>query len=206
MERLDFTLLADGSSDAILIRPLTWLLEQHLSIPVNGTWADLRRLRTPPKDLSSRIECALDLYPCDLLFVHRDAERVSHEERLGEIESATAVLDAYTVPVVPIRMQEAWLLIDEPALRRAAGNPNGRCTLEVPPIERLEEIPNPKDLLHRLLLDASELTGRRRNKLRPGQMALRLGELIEEYAPLRHLSAFRHAEDATRCALGALKA
>ena len=66
MDRLEFTLLSDGSSDAILLRPLTWLLEQHLSVPVNGTWADLRRLRNPPKNLETRIRQALELYPSDL--------------------------------------------------------------------------------------------------------------------------------------------
>jgi hypothetical protein len=201
LERLDFTLLTDGSSDAILIRPLTWLLRQHLACPIDGTWADLRRLSDPPKDLRTRIEAALDLYPCDLLFVHRDAERESHEERLREILAAVSGREGPVIPVVPIRMQEAWLLLDEAALRRAAGNPGGRFPLEMPSIDRLEAVPDPKDMLHRLLLDASGLPGRRRQKLKPGRMALRLGELIEDYGSLRRLSAFQNAEHALVSAL-----
>ena len=202
MERLDFTLLADGSSDAILVSPLTWLLEQHLSVPVNGTWADLRRLRSPPKSLETRISQALDLYPCDLLFVHRDAERLPHGRRVEEIESAVAGVDMSSelVPVVPVRMQEAWLLIDVQSLRIAAGNPNGRVALQMPPIDDLENIANPKALLHELLLEASELTGRRRQKLKPGLMAMRLGGLIKDYTPLRSLRAFREAEVAVQAA------
>jgi len=201
MDRLDFTLLTDGSSDAVLIQPLTWMLHQHLSFAINGTWADLRRLPSPPKPLRDRIVRALDLYPCDLLFIHRDAEGEALDRRVAEIRTAVAELPDLLVPVVPVRMQEAWLLIDEPALRHAAGNPNGVVSLDMPAIDRLEEIPNPKQVLHDLLLEASELTGRRRKKLNPGLLAMRLGELIEDFSPLRLLTAFQHTETETLTAL-----
>lgn len=194
MERLEFTLLTDGSSDAILIQPLKWLLQQYLKIPIDGTWADLRRLPNPPKTLRSRIDKALDLYPCDILFVHRDAENEPLAQRIKEITSAMTGLQVRSVPVVPIRMQEAWLLIDEQALRRAAGNPQGGVNLKMPAIDCLENLPNPKQILHDLLIVGSELTGRRRQKLNPGRQALRLGELIEDYGPLHRLSAFREVE------------
>ncbi len=201
MERLDFTLLTDGSSDAILIEPIAWLLRQHLSIPINGTWADLRRLRKPPKALRGKVEAALDLYPCDIIFIHRDAEGEAHSKRVEEIAAAVSQLPTFPVPVVTIRMQEAWLLIDEQALRRAAGNPNGRIAIDMPAIDRLEKIPDPKQVLHDLLLAASELAGRRRQTLKPGEKARRLGALIEDYGPLRRLSAFQAFETATLAVL-----
>jgi hypothetical protein len=71
----------------------------------------------------------------------------------------------------------------------------------MPAIDRLEDIPDPKQVLHDLLLDASQLTGRRRKKLNPSRLAMRLGELIENYSPLRQLTAFRHAEAGTLAAL-----
>jgi hypothetical protein len=197
MDRVDFTLLADGSSDAILLYPLTWLLEQHLhtrGIAVNGEWADLRRLAKRPRDLRARIELALELYPCDILFVHRDGERMPLERRIEEILSATRGSEQISVPVVPIRMQEAWLLIDEWALRCAAGNPNGTIPLAMPPVERLETLSNPKQVLHELLRDASELKGRRRQRFKPHRQAFRLGELIGDFAALRALPAFQRAE------------
>jgi hypothetical protein len=100
---IDFTLLTDGSSDAVLMEPLTWLLRELGRGAVNGTWADLRRLRQPPKDLRTRIHTALDLYPCDLLFVHRDAESEPGETRIGEIDVACDAFSTATVPVVPAR-------------------------------------------------------------------------------------------------------
>jgi hypothetical protein len=191
---IDFTLLADGSSDAVLIEPLAWLLRELGCDAANGTWADLRRLRPPPKGLRARIEAALDLYPCDLLFVHRDAEAVPAETRVSEIDAARVGLSTAAGPVVPVRMQEAWLLIDEAALRRAAGNPSGRMPLAMPGIDGLEGIADPKNVLHDLLRDASGLTGRRLKRFNPGRQALRLGQLIEDYGALRRLPAFRRLE------------
>ena len=129
MQGLRFTLVADGSSDKALLPILVWLLREHFGrIPVQPEFADLRRLRNPPGELSERIARSIELYPCDLLFVHRDAERESIEQRVMEIREALERCMIDTPPivyVVPVRMQEAWLLIDESALRKAAGNPQG---------------------------------------------------------------------------------
>lgn len=196
MARLDFTLLTDGSSDDILIHPITWIFRQHLHhLPVNGEWANPYRFQNRPKDLRGRIQAALEFYPCDLLFIHRDAEKIPLERRVAEIEDAVIELPTPQVPVVPVRMQEAWFLIDEAALRHAAGNPNGQVNLAIPAINKLEQINDPKKRLHDLLLQASELTGRKRKKFNPRGQARRLGELIEDYSPLRELPAFRHVED-----------
>jgi hypothetical protein len=78
--------------------------------------------------LAERISRALALFPADLLFVHRDADRGPTATRREEIRRAVAATMAnqMTVPVVPVRMTEAWLLIDEAAIRSAAGNPRGK--------------------------------------------------------------------------------
>jgi len=68
MSNLRYTLLADGSSDRALIPILTWLLrEQEVVLAIQSEWADMARLRRPPRGLEERIEAALMLYPCDLL-------------------------------------------------------------------------------------------------------------------------------------------
>jgi len=199
MRELNYTLLADGSSDQALIPILTWLLrEQGVERPIQPEWADLRRLHRPPKDLSERIECALSLYPCDLLFVHRDAERQSHESRMSEIRHALEAVtesDPRTVVcVVPVRMTEAWLLSDEVALRRAAGNPNGQQGLDLPPIAELERLADPKARLYTLLRKASGLKGRRRRQFPDSTRAQRITAFMHDFAPLRHLPAFRALE------------
>jgi len=180
MKALRYTLLSDGSSDQALLPILTWLLREHrMTCAIQPEWADLRRLPKRPKTLSERILMSLELYPCDLLFVHRDAESESREGRVDEINRAIAeAAKSVTVPaficVVSVRMQEAWLLFDEAALRRAAGNPNGQRPLDLPPLSQLEQLPDPKKALYEHLREASGLQERRRKKIPVRRWASRI--------------------------------
>ena len=125
---IQYTLLSDGSSDRALLPILSFVLREGGAGTVERQWADLRRLRAPPATLPDKIQTAVDLYPCDLLFIHRDAERAGYDFRKREILDAleAAGIDVTAVCVVPVRMTEACLLIDERPIRSAAGRPTGR--------------------------------------------------------------------------------
>lgn len=198
MKELRYTLLSDGSSDKVLIPILTWLLRQHqVACPIQPEWADLRRVnRAQKSSLADKIKTSLELYPCDLLFVHRDAEKEPHPVRITEIREAieAAQMSLPAVCIVPVRMQEAWLLFDEAALRRAAGNPNGQQPLELPSLDTVESLPDPKDILHTLLREASGLSGRRRKKFNVNRAVHRVPDFIDDFAPLWLLSAFQALE------------
>jgi hypothetical protein len=153
--------------------------------------------------LTERIRKAVQSFPCDVLFVHRDAEREAPARRYEEIEEAVSEVGVEpAVCIVPVRMTEAWLLIEEPAIRRAAGNPNGSGALKLPSLQRLESIPDPKETLHEALLAASESNGRRLKQFRRDLPMLkhRVSELIEDFSPLRRLSAFQQFERDVRAA------
>jgi len=159
--------------------------------------------------MSERIRWSLDLFPCDLLFVHRDAENVSRERRFGEInrgiQEARASIDVPpTVCVVPVRMMEAWLLFDLYAIRRATGNPHGTQSLNLPPLRELENLPNPKATLFQILRNASGLSGRRLSSFNQHVALHRIPDYIEDFGQLRTLSAFRRLENDTRDAIGQL--
>lgn len=190
---LRYTLLSDGSSDRTLLPLLNWVLRENTATTFVGQWADFRRLLSPPSTLRTRVQRAIELYPCDLLFVHRDAENVTRTERVREIRAALGQ-NPPAVCVVPVRMQEAWFLFDEIALRDAAGKPRGREVLSLPPLRRVESLPDPKQLLHHALIHASGLHGRRRRRFPVRQRVYRLAELISDFAPLRVLIAFRALE------------
>ena len=201
MKELHYTLLSDGSSDQALIPILTWVLRQHnVSCAIQSQWADPRWLprRQQKLKLSDRIDLSLRLYPCDLLFVHRDAEREPHQVRVKEIRRAIETSTISELPpavcVVPVRMQEAWLLFDEVALRGAAGNPNGQQPLSLPPVTKLEQLPDPKSDLYEFLREASGLQGRRRRRFPVSTIARRVAEFINDFAPLRTLPAFSALE------------
>lgn len=196
---LRYTLLCDGSSDAALLPILDWLLiENGVNKPIQSQWADLRRLRQPPKELSERIRVALEFYPCDLLFIHRDAERLSYAERAGEIRNAlTKIAEHHPPPnvyVIPVRMTEAWLLFDESAIRFAAGNRSGQNPLHLPNVNMLENLPDPKADLYSLIREASNLQGRRLKRLNPGERVRRITTYVNNFVPLRALDAFRNLE------------
>jgi hypothetical protein len=200
---IQYTLLSEGSSDQALLPILSFVLRERSAETVESQWADIGRLREPPQALPDQIRTAIDLYPCDLLFVHRDADRVGHDFRREEIIRGldAADIDVASVCVVPVRMTETWLLIDEVAIREAAGRPRGRAVLNLPQLRRLEEEANPKAALHQALRDASELRGRRLRDFPVTQRVRRVAELIGDYGALRGLSAFRALEQEVRMAL-----
>lgn len=212
-QALNCTLVADGPSDRALVPILKWLLCQQLgAAPIRIGFPDLRTPPNLPQKLPQRIAEGIRQYPCELLFVHRDAEREPPTKRRREIQNALAQLPAGNPPpwvgVVPIRMQETWLLINETALREAADNPKGRQSLQMPPAQTLEGVADSKKLLHELLCKASGLRGRKLRKFKRAsslnRRSHRLAELIGDFSRLRRLSAFRKLEHDVQDTLKAL--
>jgi hypothetical protein len=161
--------VAEGSSDAPLAAIVESLfLERGFIVRLSAP--DFGRLERTPKDVRSRISAGLALLGdgADVVVVHRDADGIGPNARRTEIETAVQEVgqEFALVPVIPIRMTEAWLLLDEPAIRQVAGNPNGRMTLGLPTLREVERIADPKTYLRDCLLTASGAAGRRREMLR----------------------------------------
>ena len=200
MNDFTVTLLSDGSADRALIPVVRWVLREIKGlVPARIEMADLRRLPSPPKALQDKIIKAIEFYPCNLILIHRDAETQSSEVRYREIASALDQIasDGTRLPyicIVPIRMHEAWLLFDIKAIRNASGNPNGKVRLKLPNLRTLERLPDPKSVLYELIESASELTGRRKKKLKLAKCASRVADNISDFSPLRRLSAFTRLE------------
>ena len=196
MTALRLALLAEGAGDRALLPVLTWTL-RALALDVSFFEP---RFEAKRGELATEIERVSREEAPDILFVHRDADREPLEVRRQEIPMIRDGL----VRVVPVRMTEAWLLIDEVAIRKAAGNPNGRVDLDLPRISRLESLPNPKELLRSLLIGASGHTSpRRRQRFQrdvPRCVQL-VAEYIQDYTPLRTLAAFRAFESDLSAAL-----
>jgi len=206
MALLRYTLLSDGPADRALMPPITWCIAAHSpNLPIQAEFADFRRLFKPPRGLTNRMLKAVDLYPCDVLFVHRDAENEPAQNRVNEILAAAKELASdFQVPVVAVvtvRMQEAWFLFNESAIRRASGNPNGKMEFDLPPLSKLEMVPDPKSMLHEALRTFSGLKGRRLKAFGASGHANRVADLIDDFSPLRSLRAFRDFEDRLKTVL-----
>jgi hypothetical protein len=201
MDEICYTLISDGPSDRALLPILNWILRKKGGVRrIQAEWADLRRLPNPPRKLHDRILIAIELFPCDLLFVHRDAERQEPKRRYDEIRNAIkkAASKGFQTPavcVVPIQMTEAWLLFDETAIRLAAGNPNGKSPMNLPDLFTIEQNPDPKNFLFKILREASGLTGRRLKKFNVAESRIRIAELVLDFTPLENLSAFQGLEN-----------
>ena len=197
-----FTLLAEGSSDESLVPILLWLWRQHRPKDelIKPQFVDPGYINLAGHRLADQLLPACDLYPCDVLFIHRDADRESQDTRVNQIRGA--IKNAFThgiappaVCVIPVRMTEAWLLFHEPALRKAADNPNGEQPLNLPKLSQIERLPNPKQTLRELLRDASGLPPQRLRRFREDRAARLITQFIEDFSPLRKLSAFSRLEE-----------
>src|SRR5579884_1436042 len=140
------TLVAEGSTDGALGPMLTWLLERHLpEADVETTHVlSVDELSGIAKgDINGRMRRAIDLYPCEILFVHRDADSEDDAPRHEEIRRATAHLDPASTPpviaVVPIQAIEAWLMFHADALFHAVRK-RARVTLDLPALRTVQSI------------------------------------------------------------------
>jgi len=198
---LRFALLADGPRDRALLSIIRWVLLQlvpALELPEPGF-----RARGPGRDIADEMREAIRIHSPGILFVHRDAEGQDPALRRRQIPD----IDAPLVRVVPVRMTEAWLLIDEAAIRTAASHPRGRGDLGLPPLHQLERVPDPKAILEQALLVAAEVRGRRRKVMQRDlpELCRRVADLIDNFAPLRRLPAFATFERDCRSALDQLR-
>src|SRR5258708_2208129 len=166
MKAVRHTLVSEGATDANLIPIIDWTVREVARVELStGDQAEVLRLPSSPEALADRVVKAVELFPCEILFVHGEADRVPPVHRYQEIQAAVeaATIAGCVVPavaIVPVRMLEAWLLFDERAIRCAAGNPNGTVPLDLPHLRRVEERPDPKIDLRKALRTASELKRR----------------------------------------------
>jgi hypothetical protein len=206
MNLLRFTLLTEGSADRALLPLIEWAIRQQRPLDrFEPEWADFGYRRSPPKSLTERVKLAIEEYPCDLLFVHRDADRAGRSSRVKEITTALGGAQGFpAVCVVPVRMLEAWFLFDEAAIRRAAGNPNGRTPLSLPNPREIEGLSDPKSLLASITETAAERRGPRRRQLDLRPAVHLIANYIDDFSPLRGLPAFRAFEADLQDALSQL--
>jgi len=182
---IEYALLADGTSDRALLPLIRWALRRARP---EGSFAFQGFEARGGRDLAGAIQTAIHNYRPTILFVHRDAEGATLEQRREEIPQRSGVC-----PIVPVRMTEAWLLIDEGAVRSAADNPNGSSPLELPSVRRLESIVDAKATLRELLMSASENRGpRRRKRFEKGhsERMQRVAESIPDFRALLEVPAF----------------
>lgn len=194
--QIHFVLIAEGSSDEALVDHIEKLCISLGASEVTGTAPDFGRLPQPVAGtVLAKLEVAVQLEPkADLFIVHRDADSPDSGPRHLEIRTAAeeAGLIEGWVALVPVQETEAWLLLDESAIRAVAGNPRGRASLDLPRPGQVEAVRDPKTRLEEALVKASGLVGRRHRKFRAkfSQQRRALLMRLPVGGPLTQLSAW----------------
>lgn len=191
--------IGEGSSDLLLVPAIRWSVnrlrpEQACEVvPM-----DFRGMPVPPDGLPERISLTLAMGEWDAILIHRDSDSLDAEPRHREIALArwAATSPAPSViPVVPVRMTEAWLLFDEHAIRSAAGNSASTVELALPTVKECARREKPKVILHDALKRASGAKGRRLAKFNVESRCHALALAISDWSPLLAMTSFVRLQD-----------
>lgn len=175
------------------------------------TAPDLNRLPNKPgHSVADKLRAAQQLSNAgqeyDLVVIHRDSDGGPPDDRRREIAEAVAAVSPGLahVPAIPVRMLEAWLLLNEAAIREVAGNPNGKVALKLPKPARVESAADPKALLKQAIATASEDRGRSLQKLqaRFPENRARLLQMLDREGPVKQLTSWQSFTHDLREALG----
>ncbi|NVI91964.1 hypothetical protein HUX53_33025 [Actinomadura sp. BRA 177] len=188
--------LGEGTSDSGITFHIRRIASDH-GYRVAVTDPLVERLPQPARrTVQAKLEAIRDMGgQYELVAIHRDADNAGRGPRHQEIQRAVAAVmpDVPCVPVVPIRMTEAWLMLDEACIRRVAGNPNGHMNLDLPKWRNVETVADPKARLREVLASASGLTGRKLNRFRQRfpEHRRQLLERIEPTGPIVEVSSWQ---------------
>lgn len=159
---VSFAFLCEGSSDTGLIAHLETLLVHFGAQEATGM-PDTRKGTIPARLRQLRTEETGT--GIDMVFIHRDSDGPDREGREREIRRGVeeSGFPHPFIPVIPVQETEAWLLLDEQAIRDVVAS-KGKQPLRLPKPNAIEGTRNPKEILQKALLAASETSGRRLKK------------------------------------------
>lgn len=210
--RIKFLLVCEGSSDRGLVPHLEALCVRAGADEAIGDAPDLGRLPRPPgRAVDEQVRALLKLgAEMDLLFVHRDADSDDARPVRQEILAKLAGVEGCPahICVVPVQELEAWLLVDEQAIRTVVGNPGGREDLGLPPRRRIESTARPKERLEAALIKASGAGGARLQRVKDQRSILRgvLLQRLDINGPVNELPAWCALVEEIETAVAQLRA
>ncbi|MER6829854.1 hypothetical protein ABT352_27995 [Streptosporangium sp. NPDC000563] len=188
--------LGEGTSDSGITTHVRRIASEHGFMVVVTDPLMERLPQARQRTVKSKLEMIKEIGgDYELIIIHRDADRESRESRLREIRLAVEAVVPNTpfMGAIPIRMTEAWLMLDEYNIRQVSGNPNGRMNLGLPKARSVEEIPDPKAMLAEKLALASGLSGRRLEKFKKRfpEHRRQLLDRIDPLGPICEVSSWK---------------
>ena len=191
MNVLVLGLYAEGRTDerflpVVIRRTAQQILNLHdrMDIEAQDPIIIRKNSNTPTLD-QCILQAAQQAYNYDALVVHSDGDDRDHKQTLHErfypgyelVQRTEGYFCKQLVPIIPIRMVEAWMLADPEALKKVMKIRADLRTLGVPEKAKLvESVTYPKETLSQVI-----------QKVYPGQPHLRSqikAELYEKLAPV----------------------
>ena len=141
---VSFAFLCEGPSDTGLIAHLETLLVHFGAQEATGM-PDTRKgtIRARLRQLLTEATGA----GINMVFIHRDSDGPDREGREREIRHGVeeSGFPHPFIPVIPVQETEAWLLLDEQAIRDVVACPKGKQALKLPKPNAIEGTKNPKE-------------------------------------------------------------
>ena len=188
--------VCEGTSDQPLADIVEYLFVER-DVTLRLSRPDFSVMDRVGRDVGSKLLTGSRLMgkPIDVAVVHRDADSAGRDSRCNEIQRAVEAseIGCNFVPIIPVKMTEAWLLLNEREIRIVAGNPNGRDDISLPRASEVERIADPKHRLQDCLSRAASARGRRRDTIskRFPQHRRQLLERLNLHGPITTLSSWR---------------
>ena len=202
---VSFAFLCEGSSDTGLIAHLETLL-MHFGVQEATGMPDTRKGTIPARLRQLRAEGTEA--GIDMVFIHRDSDDPDRKGREREIRRGVeeSGFPHPFIPVIPVQETEAWLLLDEQAIRDVVAS-KGKQPLRLPKPNAIEGTRNPKEILQKALLAASETSGRRLKKEKNSFKHHRrvLLQRLDPFGAVRNLPSWQCLERDIRRALAQLE-
>ena len=202
---VSFAFLCEGSSDTGLIAHLETLLVHFGAQEATGM-PDTRK-GTIPARLRQLLteETGTGI---DMVFIHRDSDGPDRNGREREIRRGVeeSGFPHPFIPVIPVQETEAWLLLDEQAIRDVVAS-KGKQPLRLPKPNAIEGTRKPKEILQKALLAASETSGRRLKKEKNSFSRHRrvLMQRLDPFGAVRNLPSWQCLERDIKRALEQLE-
>jgi hypothetical protein len=199
MDVLVLALYAEGPSDAHFLPPII----QRTSEAILARFALTMVGMSDPLIITKKhgnldwciLQASQEAKHCHVLLVHNDADRLEYDEArrqrfepgLHLVQQSGDEVCHHLVPVIPVRMIEAWMLADGNALRNVLGTNLDHQMLDLPRRAALvETIADPKYRLNDIIRKINAVAGSRRRqpinlnaKLEPLARQIDLNKLFE---------------------------
>jgi hypothetical protein len=210
MEELRIALYAEGTTDEQFLPSILQRTCEKLIAKNNQKAVNILDPRVIPKhrNITNRdesiLQAARDASHFHILVVHADADYHTQERALKErfqpghelVKRSNERVCKYLVPVVPVYMTEAWLLIDNEALRSVIGTKMKAHELGLATKARqIEADSNPKQTLKNIVQKAYAHRSRRHQEVDLSIIYRSLGRVIrlEQLENLKAYNQFVHA-------------